>query len=98
MGGVHGMLAEMDRDATVARLQAGKAHWRGQKRVEGRWPYGAHPSRDYDAERAIVARIQKLKAKGVSNYAIARTFNAEGTRTRYGKLFRVTTIQRIAGR
>jgi hypothetical protein len=38
MGGVNGMLAEMDRDATVARLQAGKKHWRGVKRVEGRHP------------------------------------------------------------
>ena len=44
-------LAEMDRDATVARLAAGKAHWRAQKRVEGRWPYGEHPSHEYDSER-----------------------------------------------
>ncbi len=29
------MLAEMDRDATVARLAAGKAFWRGKKRLEG---------------------------------------------------------------
>ena len=34
-GGVQGMLAEMDRDATVARLAARKAHWRGAKRVDG---------------------------------------------------------------
>src|SRR5947199_337727 len=27
MGGVNGMLAEMDRDATIARLAAGKAFW-----------------------------------------------------------------------
>ena len=35
-----GMLAEMDRDATVARLAGGKKVWRGQKRVDGplaRW-------------------------------------------------------------
>src|SRR5271169_1205819 len=30
MGGVNGMLAEMDRDATVARLAAGKRQWRGK--------------------------------------------------------------------
>jgi len=35
MGGVNGMLAELDRDATVARLAAGKAYWRGKRRVEG---------------------------------------------------------------
>src|SRR5271155_4186877 len=61
MGGVNGMLAEMDRDATVARLQAGKKHGRGTKRVEGRHPYGQPPSHEYDAERAIVARIQMMK-------------------------------------
>src|SRR6185437_2478969 len=98
MGGVNGMIAEMDRDATVARLAAGKAHWRGKKRVEGRYPYGEHPSRDYDPERDVVAHVKNLKASGVSSYAIARTLNAEGTRTRYGKEFTTTTIQNILKR
>src|SRR6266853_6666401 len=60
MGGVNGMLAEMDRDATVARLAAGKRQWRGQRRVDGRWPYGEHPLRQFDNERAVVARVQAL--------------------------------------
>jgi site-specific DNA recombinase len=98
MGGVNGMLAEMDRDATIARLAAGKAYWRGRKRVEGRWPYGEHPSRDYEGERAVVARIQVLHSSGVSSYAIARTLNAEGTRTRYGKQFTTKTVQNILHR
>src|SRR5437667_5924803 len=70
MGGVGGMLAELDRDATVARLAASKAYWRGKKRVEGRHPYGEHPMREYDGERAVVTRIQGLKLSGVSHYAI----------------------------
>ncbi len=98
MGGVNGMLAEMDRDATVARLAAGKAHWRGTRRVEGRWPYGEHPSHEFDAERAVVERIHDLHASGTSSYAIARTLNAEGTRTRYGKEFTTTTVQNILRR
>jgi len=98
MGGVNGMLAEMDRDATVARLRAGKAHWRGTKRVEGRWPYGEHPSREYDAERSIVARIQELHASGISSRAIAKRLNAEGTRTRYGCEFYRSTVQNILRR
>jgi len=99
MGGVNGMLAEMDRDATVARLAAGKKHWRASgKRVEGRWPYGEHPSHEYDAERAVVARIEDMRASGVSSYAIARSLNAEGTRTRYGKEFTTTTVQNILRR
>jgi len=98
MGGVNGMLAEMDRDATVARLQQGKKHWRGTKRVEGRWPYGEHPSHDYDGEHAVVARIRKQKASGVSSYAIAKRLNAEGTRTRYGCEFTTKTVQNILSR
>jgi len=98
MGGVHGMLAEMDRDATVARLAAGKKMWRDQRRVEGRWPYGEHPSHEYDAEHTVVARIRKQKASGVSSYAIAKRLNAEGTRTRYGKEFTTKTVQNILSR
>src|SRR5438445_12354143 len=98
MGGVNGMLAEMDRDATVARLAAGKKHWRGQKGAEGRWPYGEHPSHEYDSDRAVVKRIQNMRASGVSSYAISRTLKAEGTRTRYGKEFTTTTVQNILRR
>jgi DNA invertase Pin-like site-specific DNA recombinase len=98
MGGVNGMLAEMDRDATVARLQAGKRYWRGLKRVEGRHPYGQHPSHEYDKERAVVARIREMKKSGISSYAIARTLNADGTRTRNKKEFTTQTIQNILRR
>jgi DNA invertase Pin-like site-specific DNA recombinase len=98
MGGVNGLLAEMDRDATVARLAAGKALWRGSKRVEGRWPYGEHPEREYDGERAVIARMCALQISGVSAYAIAKRLNAEGTRTRYGKVFTTTTVLNILRR
>jgi DNA invertase Pin-like site-specific DNA recombinase len=98
MGGVSGMLAEMDRDATVARLQAGKKHWRETKRVEGRWPYGEHPSHEYDAEHQVVARIREMRASGVSSYAIAKRLNGEGTRTRYSCEFTTKTIQNILRR
>lgn len=96
-GGIQGLMSELDHQATVARLQAGKVQHRALgKRVEGRWPYGESPHVKHLEERTIVARIQKLKAKGVSSYAIAHMLNDEGIRTRYGKLFKVTTVQRIA--
>ena len=99
MGGVNGMLAEMDRDATVARLAAGKAHWRAQgKRVEGPHPYGESPYREHDSEREVVARIRKMRADGFSQYRIAKTLNEEGIRTRYGKVFKAQTIHRILER
>jgi site-specific DNA recombinase len=96
---VNGMLAEMDRDATVARLAAGKRIAREKgKRVEGRWPYGEHPSREHDSERAVVTRIQQMSADGVSAYAIAKTLNAEGIRTRYGCEFKQQTVLNILAR
>jgi DNA invertase Pin-like site-specific DNA recombinase len=97
MGGVNGMMAEMDRDATVARLAAGKAFWRGKKRLEGQYPYGEHPLREFDAERAVVARVLALHLS-MSSYAIAKLVNGEGIRTRHGKLFDTTRIQRILKR
>lgn len=98
MGGVNGMLAEMDRDATVARLSAGKKQWRGLRRVDGRWPYGEHPSHEFDAERAIVARIRQMRANGMSAYAIARHLKTKGARTRYGCEFKTQTVQNILER
>jgi len=98
-GGINGLMAEMDRDATVARLAAGKKHWRALgKRCEGRWPYGEHPERAYDHERAVVQRIVKMRTRGVSSYAIAKKLNAEGISTRYGKQFTTTGIQNILRR
>jgi site-specific DNA recombinase len=97
MGGVNGMLAEMDRDATVARLAAGKAFWRGKKRLEGQYHYGEHPLRKYDNERAVVARVLALHLS-MSSYGIAELLNSEGVRTRHNKLFDTTRIQRILKR
>lgn len=98
MGGVNGLLAEMDRDATVARLAAGKAQWRGKRRVDGRWPYGQHPHHDFDCERATVTRITAWHSEGVSKYKIAHTLNTEGVKTRYGSPFTVSRISEILSR
>ena len=93
------MLAEIDRNATVSRLAAGKRVWREQgKRVDGRHPFGQHPMREYDWERAVVERIRQMHADGVSMYRIARTLSAEGVRTRYGKEFQIVTVMNILER
>jgi DNA invertase Pin-like site-specific DNA recombinase len=101
IGGINGLVAEMDRNQTVKRLAEGKAHWRAKdkkRRLEGRWPYGEHPKREFDRERVVVERIHKLHAKGTSSYAIAKALADEGIRTRYNKAFTTTTIQRILQR
>src|SRR6266849_9132681 len=98
MGGVNGMLAEMDRDATVARLAAGKEKWRGTRRVEGRWPYGESPYVEHNPEREIVERIQQTHADGISAYRIATQLRAEGILTRYGKEFSGQAVTNILRR
>jgi hypothetical protein len=59
--------------------------------------YGEHPLREYDADRAVEARIEALHFS-MSSYAIAKMLNSEGIRTRHGKLFDTTRIQRILKR
>jgi DNA invertase Pin-like site-specific DNA recombinase len=98
MGGVNGMLAEMDRDATVARLAAGKEKWRGHHRVEGRHPYGESPYVEHNAERAIVERMRQMHADGISAYRIASKLRAEGILTRYGKEFSGQAVTNILRR
>lgn len=98
-GAIYGMTAEMDHRKIIERLSAGKSHWRAQgKRVEGRHPYGEHPSVQYLGEKAVVERIRKMHADGMSQYAIAKVLNEEGTRTRYGKEFYAKTIHNILQR
>jgi site-specific DNA recombinase len=98
-GGVNGMLAEMDRDATVARLAAGKRLAKAEgKRVDGRFAYGEHPAVEFVAERAIVARIRKMHADGGTLYGIAKQLNAEGIRTRTKAEFKPQTIHNILER
>lgn len=97
-GAIYGMTAEMDHRKIVERLAAGKRQWRSKRRVEGRWPYGEHPSHEYDGERAIVARIKEAHANGKSAYAIAKQLNAEGIQTRYKKQFHINAILNILRR
>lgn len=49
-------------------------------------------------EREVVRRLLKMRAKGESVYAIAKALNKEGTRTRYGKEFKVQTVLNILAR
>lgn len=94
-GGIGALMSEMDRNAIVARLAAGKALVRGSKRVNGRHPFGQHPSHDYDRERDVVRRITEWNDQGVSKYRICWALNAEGVLTRCGKPFRNHMISRI---
>jgi site-specific DNA recombinase len=95
-GGIQGLMSELDRNAIVSRLAAGKTqHAKLGKRVNGRYPYGQHPLREYDSERAVVDRIRRMHSEGKSLYAIAEQLNAEGITTRYGNRFWRSELRNI---
>jgi len=99
MGGVNGMLAEMDRDATVARLAAGKALAKAQgKRVDGRHPYGQHPLLEFAHEREVVERMRQMRREGMTYYRITKILREEGTHARSKKPFAIQTVEFILKR
>ena len=96
MGGVNGMLAEMDREATIKRLAAGKAIAKALgKRTDGRYAYGEHPLAMYGAEKDVIRVVMDRTEKGQSRYAIAKELNEKCVQTRMGKQFGVMQIGRI---
>jgi hypothetical protein len=50
---------------------------------------------EYDAERAIVARIRQMHADDGEKPQDCKALNAEGAHTRYGCEFKTQTIQNI---
>jgi site-specific DNA recombinase len=98
-GGIQGLMSELDRNAIVARLAAGKAqHAKFGKRVNGRYPYGEHPLREYDSEREVVKRLRQMHSESRTLNAIARTLNVEGIVTRYGKQWTATGVRNVLNR
>ena len=99
MGGVNGMLAEMDRNATVARLAAGKAIAKAEgKRTDGQYPYGESPLACHSGETAVIERICKMSADGLGLRRIAAMLTKDGVRTRNGKEFKPQTVANILQR
>ena len=64
--GRESVVAGLERDASGNRptrpwLESAAGKRTGiNKRLEGQYPYGDHPLREYDGERAFVARVQAL--------------------------------------
>ena len=94
-----GAVAQFDKSMTVAKLRAARQRLRSKgKRVEGRKPYGTHPS-----ERALSARMRTLHRKPVkgdrlSYAAVAAQLNAEGHTTRYGRAWTRNGVFKAVGR
>jgi len=98
MGGVTGMLSEIDRNATVARLKAGKEMAKAAgKRTDGRFAYGEDPRKP--EEKTMVTMIVGMKGQGLTDYAIAKRLTDDGVKPRMGsERWAVKTVTNILRR
>jgi site-specific DNA recombinase len=107
---VKAMVADMERDAIVSRLQGGRTHARDRGRMyTSEAPFGRRTvgqstrggckglalESNPDEERAI-ARVRELRAGGVSYRSIAATLEAEGMRPRRGSRWSLALLHQIA--
>lgn len=86
-----GVFAELDRKTIVLKLRAARNRKKAQTgRCEGRKPFG-----HYKGESEILTRLLALRASGGNYESIAKTLNAEGSKTRSGGKWYPATIRRI---
>jgi DNA invertase Pin-like site-specific DNA recombinase len=88
---VMGAFNEYEKSKIVLRLRGARQRKRARDgRCEGRKPYGYRAG-----EELILKRMQELRGQGTAFDAVAATLNAEGLKTRSGKLWYGATINNI---
>jgi len=95
--GMLAVLAQFERDLTSERTASALAHLREQgQRVSGKAPFGfkfeGGATVPDNSERAVLARIQKMRECGVPFRRIVDTLNAEGVPAR-GARWHLRSIQ-----
>jgi hypothetical protein len=86
--------AQYEKAMIVAKLRSARQRMKAKTgKCEGRKLYGEKPG-----EAVIRDRIGTMDKAGSTLQAICDTLNAEGVKTRYGKIWMPMTVQRIAGR
>ncbi len=99
--GILSLLSQMERETTAERTRYALAHLRSQgKRTSGRapWGYRFEDGREVPvaAERAILARMQAIKAEGNGAQRIAKALTREGIgNPRTGRSFTRGTVEAI---
>lgn len=70
-------IVRQEKRKLVARMKLGRIRAKAQGiHVDGRYAYGADPNKP--AERITLARMQELRASGMTCYGIAKQLDAEG--------------------
>jgi DNA invertase Pin-like site-specific DNA recombinase len=86
-----GAVAQYDKSQIVAKLRGARMRMRAKEgRCEGRKPFG-----HYDGERAIIERMQALRASGLGFDRIAAALNTEGIKPRSGARWHGLTVNKI---
>jgi DNA invertase Pin-like site-specific DNA recombinase len=89
-----GAVAEWEKCALVQKLRASRLRIRrAGGRCEGKKPYGHTPE-----EATVVATILEHRAAGLSYVAIAGQLNEGGIKSRSGRTWHPTQVQRVVGR
>jgi DNA invertase Pin-like site-specific DNA recombinase len=89
-----GAFAQYERSMVVLKLRSARQRARIRDgRCEGRKPFGQR-----EGEQDIIARIQKLAARGMNYTQIADKLNAEGLPTRANGQWFPATVSRILAR
>jgi DNA invertase Pin-like site-specific DNA recombinase len=89
-----GAFAQYERSMVVLKLRSARQRARIRDgRCEGRKPFG-----EREGEQDIIARIQKLAARGMNYTQIADKLNAEGLPTRANGQWFPATVSRILAR
>lgn len=89
-----GAVAEWEKCALVQKLRASRLRMRRSgQRCEGKKPYGHTPD-----EAKIVDSILSLRKEGKSFVVIAEQLNASGIKSRSGKQWHPTQVQRVIQR
>jgi DNA invertase Pin-like site-specific DNA recombinase len=93
---IMGAISEYDKTMLVAKMRAGKDRKRTTDKGwrEGRKPFGQHPTK-YKSEAKTLQHIKQLRASGLNYEQLARTLNADGSKTRSGGRWFPATIRRI---
>lgn len=100
--------AELERNLIGERTSAAIQHLQAQGVGVGRAPYGfryAEPGADgrkqlvaVDEELRVVERMQRLRAAGLSNAAIASVLNDDRVPTKRGGQWRASTVRQVLSR
>ena len=104
MLGILAHVAELESDLASERTLEAMSKLRADgRKTGGATPYGYRVKRDgtlaeVASEQAVIAKVEALKAGGLSLRRIVEVLDAEGLRRRDGQAFKLTQVVRILDR